>query len=325
MTTHVTKLKWGILAPGRVADSFAQDFTLTEMSEIVSVASTNHERASAFAKKFGITEVFSSYNEFYQNSSCDIVYIASPHVFHKDQVISCLKAGKAVLCEKPLGVSLSEVYEMAAIAQNQNLFFMEGMWTRFFPVIETVLKVVKSGVIGKIRLVKADFCFKADVDPSDRLLNPLLGGGSLLDTGTYVISFAQLVYGVMPVQLKCQNIHTNTGVEGTGMYLLKYPDDALAMLSTSILTQTPHDAFIYGERGYIQIKDFWHPSSATVFFSDGVVENIHEDIEGKGFIYEIREVEKQLTAGKTESPKRTLNDTAQVLTIMDEIGRVVNY
>ena len=120
----------------------------------------------------------------------DAIYVATPHPFHKPHTILCLNAGKAVLCEKPIAVNAREVKEMVECARENRVFFMEAMWTRFLPVYGKVEEWLEQGLIGDIRLVTADFGFRADIDPKGRLFDPNLAGGALLDVGVYVVSFA---------------------------------------------------------------------------------------------------------------------------------------
>lgn len=313
------KIKWGIIAPGRIASKFASDLLLSDGSEIVAVASRNKQRADEFAKTYSIPQVYDGYDALLQQSDCDIVYIASPHVFHKEQTLCCIRAGKAVLCEKPVTLSARDFAEIQQAAAEHQVFFMEAMWTRFFPVMEQVLAAIAEGKIGKVTLVQANFGFKARNDFSDRLYDPNLGGGSLLDTGVYVLTLAQMVYQRLPQEIVTQAVMTQTGVDGTGSYLLRYGDDQLAMLSSSIVTKTVNSAMIYGETGHIAIDNFWMPDKATFTFQDGREEVIDNKTIGTGYYYEIKDVERCLANGLWENPKRTLNDTRDVLSVMDRI------
>lgn len=313
------KVKWGIIAPGRIAHKFAGDLLLSNGSDIVAVASRNKQRADEFAKTYSINEVYDDYEALVQKSDCDIVYIASPHVFHKEQALSCIRAGKAVLCEKPVTLSARDFAEIQEAATQQQVFFMEAMWTRFFPVMEQVLAAIAEGKIGKVTLVQANFGFKAREDFADRLYDPGLGGGSLLDTGVYVLTLAQMVYQSLPQEIMTQAVMTPTGVDGTGSYLLRYGDRQLAMLSSSIITKTMNRAMIYGETGYIAIDNFWMPDKAIFSFADGREELIANKTVGCGYYYEIKDIERCLANGLRENPKRTLNDTRDVLSVMDSI------
>lgn len=314
-----SKIKWGVIAPGRIAHVFCDDLILSDKSEIVSVASRDNTRASEFAARYNIKEIFDSYDEFYQKSACNVVYIASPHVFHKDQVIACMNAGKSVVCEKPAGINAAEMQEIISVARKNNVFFMEAMWTCFFPLLREVITLVNTGKLGRISLVKADFCFKAKTDFQDRLYNPKLGGGSLLDTGVYVISLAQMFMKELPQNISTQMTETSTGVDGTGLYILGYSGHRHAMLSTSILNKTPNHAVICGEHGYIVIENFWAPRQAVITWNDGRTETLSSPVTGKGYYHEIKEVENCLMLGLKESEHRTWQDTLDVLTIIDSI------
>lgn len=318
-TCPATKIKWGIIAPGRIASKFASDLLLSDGSDIVAVASRNRQRADEFATTYSIPEVYDDYDALLQKSDCDIVYIASPHVFHKAQALACIRAGKAVLCEKPVTLSARDFAEIELAAAEHQVFFMEAMWTRFFPVMEQVLAAIAEGTIGKVTLVQANFGFKAQEDFTDRLYAPELGGGSLLDTGVYVLTLAQMVYQCLPQDIMTQAVMTPTGVDGSGSYLLRYGDEQLAMLSSSIVAKTVNSATIYGETGFITINNFWMPDKAMLTFHDGHEQIIDNKNIGAGYYYEIKDIERCLANGLKENPKRTLNNTRDVLMVMDGI------
>lgn len=313
------KIKWGILAPGRIAQVFCQDLILSQQSEIVSVASRDMRRAEEFAARYNAKEIFDSYDEFYQKSSCDVVYIASPHVFHKQQAIACMNAGKSVLCEKPVAINAAEMQEIIDVAKKNNVFFMEAMWTCFFPLLHEVLALIDSGKLGQLSLIKADFCFRAEPDFQNRLYNPQLGGGSLLDTGVIVLSLAQMFMRQMPQRISSQQVMTSTGVDGSGLYILGYDNNRQALLSSSILNNTPNNATICCEEGYILIEDFWSPRTAVIKWNDGTTATLSCSVKGTGFYYEIKEVERCIAAGLTESQYRTWQDSLDMLTIVDNI------
>ncbi|MGL4429716.1 MAG: Gfo/Idh/MocA family protein [Silvania sp.] len=322
MNNYVTgtkPIKWGIIAPGKIAHKFASDLLLSDGSELIAVASRSKERAVEFAHKFQINEVYNDYEQLLQTSRCDVVYIASPHVFHKQHVLSCIKAGKAVLCEKPVTLSSHDFKELQQAATDNQVFFMEAMWTRFFPIMDRVLEIITSGRIGKVNLVQANFGFKAEEDFSSRLYDPHLGGGSLLDTGVYVLTLAQMVFQRAPIEVLTQAVMTQTGVDGTGSYLLRYGETQLAMLSTSITTKTDNTAMVYGEKGSIEIDNFWMPDKAIIRTQESGEEVIHNNNIGTGYYYEIKDVEACLAAGLLQNPKRTLASTYEVLEIMDRV------
>jgi predicted dehydrogenase len=176
-------IRWGIIAPGRIANKFASDFSLIHNHAITSVASTNIERARVFADKYKLSSFYGDYREMLTKEKLDIVYIASPHSFHFEQAKMCLDLGISVLCEKPVTIHSGQLKQLLTLAAEKGLFFMEALWTVFLPTYNQIFEKINNGDIGSIIGVKADFGFHMPFDPESRLFNPSLGGGSLLDIG----------------------------------------------------------------------------------------------------------------------------------------------
>jgi predicted dehydrogenase len=300
---------WGILGPGSIATRFATDLQKLAGAALVAVGSRSMERASAFAKKFGAPRAYGSYEELAADPGVDAIYVATPHPFHRDHTLLCLEHGKAVLCEKPMGINAQQVAEMASCAREHGVFLMEAMWTRFLPVIRQANDWVTSGKIGQARMVTADFGFRAALDPQARLFNPQLAGGALLDVGGYVVAFASMVLRRSPREILAGAHIGETGVdEQTGM-LLRYEDGALALLSCAVRTNTPQEARVLGSEGSIHIPAFWHATSATL----EVAGENPQQIEGTAsYHYEAAEVMDCVKAGWTESPSMSLDESIAI-------------
>ncbi|MFN9687665.1 MAG: Gfo/Idh/MocA family protein, partial [Bacteroidota bacterium] len=191
----MVSIRWGIIAPGRIAHKFASDFSLIHNHSITSVASTNIERARAFADKYKLSSFYGDYREMLVNEKLDIVYIASPHSFHFEQAKMCLDLGISVLCEKPVTIHSGQLKQLLTLAAEKRLFFMEALWTVFLPTYTQIFEKINNGDIGSIIGVKADFGFHMPFDQDSRLFNPSLGGGSLLDIGIYPLLLATLCLG----------------------------------------------------------------------------------------------------------------------------------
>ena len=195
------KINWGILGPGKIARKFAQDLMLSDNAVLYGVASRNLERANAFCQEYHGLKYYGSYDELVSESGIDVVYIATPHPYHFEHTMMCLEHGKAVLCEKPMGMDHEQVRGMAEKAQKIGLFLMEGIWTRFIPGVELYLDLIKKDIIGEVTTLHADFGFLAPFDAQSRLYNKTLGGGSLLDIGIYPLYLSLITLGI-PVQVK---------------------------------------------------------------------------------------------------------------------------
>lgn len=311
-------VRWGILGCGRIAGAFAKGLAEAPGATLAAVGSRTAEKAQKFAEEYGAAQAFGSYAELAASGEVDAVYVATPHPMHRDDALLCLENGKAVLCEKPFAINASQAAEMVAAARSRNVFLMEAMWTRFFPLMERLRELVQSGKIGDVRVVEADFGFQATFDPHSRLFDPVLGGGALLDVGVYTISFASMLLG--RAESVTGTMHpTPTGVDGLSAFILHYNSGALASLYTSIEVSTPIEAKVIGSAGHIRIHSpFFKPDRMTVSTPEGE-ETLDFPFAGNGYQFEAMEVGRCLAEGKIESPTMPHDETVAIMETMDAI------
>ncbi|MGF7048203.1 putative dehydrogenase [Paenibacillus sp. DS2015] len=317
--SHESKIKWGILGTGWIASQFARDLAHAQNAERFAVGSRTKESADQFAENFNFAHAYGSYEELLANPEIDAIYVATPHPFHKENVLTCLRAGKAVLCEKPFTINAAELEEMISYAKENKLFLMEGMWTRFLPPIRKVREWLQAGRIGDVKLVKADFGFRSDWNPEGRLLNPDLGGGALLDAGIYPISFASMVLGAKPEKIMSTAHIGETGVDEQFSILLSYESGRTASLNGSVRLNLTNEAYIYGTDGYIHIPSFLNSKSASLFINGEEVETFTDDRTSIGYVYEAEEVGRCLQEGLTESSIIPLEESLGIMKILDEV------
>lgn len=316
------KTNWAIIAPGNIARTFSKALQGVESARLYSVASRSANKAEAFAKDMGFDTFAESQEELLADPLVDIVYIASPHVFHADTAIECLQAGKAVLCEKPMAINSSEAERVFQTAKQHHTFYMEAVWTRFMPVLHQVLRWIQEGQIGEVKMVQASFGISKPFAPSHRLYDLKLAGGALLDVGIYPITFAQMIMQKVPEQILASANIGQSGVDESNAVTLKYPGGAIASVNSAISTQTSHEAWVYGSKGKIKIPTFWHPQEAFLFTDSG--EERHSTAHKvNGYEYEIEEVQRCLLHGLIESPEMTWQHSKIVLTIMDEVRKQI--
>ena len=247
------------------------------------------------------------------------MYVATPHPFHKDNSILCLKAGKAVLCEKPFTINAAEAEAVVACARANGVFLMEAMWSRYLPIMVQVRQWLDAGAIGEPLMVSADFGFRAGVNPDGRLFNLALGGGALLDIGIYVVSFAAMVLGSQPAQIAAAAHLGETGVDEQTGIVLRYSGGAIANLSCAIRASTSHEARIVGSEGTIVIDPSWWKGESATLKAGDREERVELPLEGNGYNYEAQEVARCLGEGLTESEVMSLDETVALMRILDEI------
>ena len=238
--------KWGILGPGTIAHSFAQGLQVLDDARLSAVASYTPERGEEFAKKYEVPVCYHSYEALLNDGDIDIVYISALNPSHKKYSIMALEAGKHVLCEKPLALNERDAAEIVKAAHSAKRFMMEGMWTRFLPVTVKLREWIAEGLVGEVRQVKSDFCFRCDWEPENRLLNRKLGGGALMDVGIYNISYANMVYGELPVKITHDAYIGPTGVDEQSSAILRYENGQIATMIQAVRTQSPWDAWVIG-------------------------------------------------------------------------------
>jgi predicted dehydrogenase len=263
----VKRINWGILSTGRIAGIFAEGVLKSKTGRLAAVGSRSRSSAQKFAQKYRIPKAHGSYEELLKDSSVDAVYIATPHPFHVEWVIKAAKAGKHILCEKPLGMNVSEAKRMVEAARKNKVFFMEAFMYRCHPQTAKIVQLIQSGLIGEVRLIEASFCFNNPVDSKHRLFNKKLGGGGILDIGCYPASFARLVAGAAnkklfldPIQLKGFRHRGKTGVDEWAVATLKFKGDILAEISCATRAQKSNTAKICGSKGTLIIERPWFAS-----------------------------------------------------------------
>lgn len=314
-------IRWGIIGPGRIAKKFAIGLQAVPDAKLVAVGARAIGRAEAFASEFRIGRAYGSYEALAADPEVDVVYVATPHPLHHQPTLLCLKAKKAVLCEKPFTLNEREARELVECARREKVFLMEAMWSRFLPPMVQVREWLVRGLIGDPRMVVADFGFRTEWNPEGRALNPALGGGALLDVGIYPLALASMVFGGVPVKVTGQCHLGDTGVDEQSAMILAYKGGALAVLSCAVRTQTPHEARILGTEGSIYLPNFWHASEATLMRTGREPEKVIPERVGNGYNYEAVEVGRCLRAGLKESPLMPLDETVLTMRVMDELRR----
>lgn len=313
------KLRWGIIGTGAIARQFAEGLKSSRQGGLHAVGSRSREGANAFGEAFGCARRHATYEGLAGDPEVDLVYVATPHSLHKANTLMALEAGKPVLCEKPFAINRAEAEAMADAARARKLFLMEAMWTRYFPIMRELRRLVADGAIGDVRMIQADFGFRAEFEAESRLFDPRFGGGSLLDVGIYPLSLASMLLG-KATRIAALADLGKTGVDEQAAFTLGYPKGELAILSSAIRTETQQEATIIGTTGYLRIHPpFWRPSSMTLV-REGIEERrIDLAYEGNGYNYEADEAAECVRAGKLESATMPLAETLDLMETMDAI------
>ena len=314
----MSNFSWGILGPGGIAQAFAKDLTFIEGHTIGAVGSRSIANAEKFANTFGGT-AYGSYEELVADSSIDAIYVATPHPAHHDNVILALNAGKPVLCEKPFAVNAKQAQAMVDAAAKNKVALMEAMWARFLPHYAKVREIVASGVLGPILSIHADHGQRLADRGIARLVDPQLAGGALLDLGIYPISFAHMILG-NPTSITSKAVMTDRGVDAQTSMIFSYDNGAQAVLTTTMIEQTPCRAVVAGLHGWLEIdRTFYNPASMRVILNDGSVTEYPSAYTGHGLREQAESFKQIVQSGAVESKVLTWKDTVDIMKSMDTV------
>lgn len=311
--------RWGILATGHIAGRFAEDLKRVPGAELMAVGSRTAESAERFAGRHGARRWYASWSELAADPDLDVVYVATPHAAHHAAALTCLRAGRAVLLEKPFTLDLATSRDLVETARDAGVFLMEAMWMRTNPLVRRMCELVADGAIGTVVNVRGDFGVAGPFSPKHRMRARALGGGALLDLGVYPVSLAHLLLGVPDhvsawAKISPEGVDENTGI------VLGYDTGAIATLSCGIMATTAITAAITGTKGRIDLSEpFFRPSSLTLHRDATAPETIHADIVGNGYQDEAAEVQRCLAAGMLESPLVPHTATLEVMALLDRI------
>lgn len=316
-------LRWGILGSGLIAGIQTQDL-LDNGFTVQAVGSRTKETSEAFGAKYGIPTAHGSYEELVADPHVDIVYIATPHVFHHANALLALNAGKHVLVEKPFTLNATEAEELVAAAEANRLVVLEAMWTRFLPHMIRLREMLRAGELGQVRKIIAHHNQNLPTDPAHRLNDPALGGGALLDLGIYPVSFAFDILGA-PEKVLASATMTPTGVDQQTSVIFEYGQGQQAILDCALDTAGSNSASILGTKGWVDIDSVWYTATSFTRYdaAGNVVERFQEPVTSRGMQFQASELERLVRAGATAGEVLPPNETVAVMAAMDEIRRQI--
>ncbi len=314
--------RWGIIGAGNIAGSFAQGLSVLPDAECYAIASRDEAKAIAFAKKYGCSKYYASYTEMLEDPDVDIVYVATPNNLHYTHTMMALEAGKPVLCEKPFAITCQQAMTMMRTSREKNLFLMEALWSRFLPSVLETKKRLDSGEIGNPLLLQAEFGIHPSYDPSSRLFDPKLGGGSIPDIGIYPIFLALYLFGD-PLSVEVSSVPAPTGVDMTTTIVMKHKEGRMSVLTSSFAFDLESDAKITGDAGRLRLCRMFHiPTTLKVRHRvDEPEVEIPVVLEGNGYNYEALEVMRCISEGKIESDQWSHQNTLRLLDIVEQAAK----
>jgi len=317
----MTTVRWGIVSAGNIAGTFARDIAYVPNAEVVAVAARSQESASEFADRHQIGKAYQDYDNLYADPDIDAIYVATPHTLHLRNSADALRAGKAVLCEKPITTSAAECRKLLDMAAENDSYLMEAMWTWFLPAIRQAKAWVDAGRIGDIRHIKAELGYPKKFDPNSRLFDPLLAGGSLLDMGIYPIAIARYFTQRAPANVHAVSHLAPNGVDDDVTMLFEY-ENCVASLATSFRCKLPNTAYIIGTAGYIVIPHAWSAHDCHLYVMHDQIDTFSDERSGTGFEFQIEAVSDDILQGRLESEVVSHADS---LGLQEDMDRVRAY
>lgn len=311
-------MKVGFIGTGRIAVTLANTFAQVQGVELYAVGSRTLEKAEAFAKEHGFAKAYGSYAELAADAEVELVYIATPHSNHYDDMKLCIENKKPVLCEKAFTMNSKQAKEIAELAKQQGVFVTEAIWTRYMPSRQIINEVLESGIIGKVSTLTANLSYVIADKP--RIVTPELAGGALLDVGVYGLNFAFMHFGTEIERMESSVQMTDTGVDGQETITLFYKDGRMAVLTHGIYAQSDRKGIFYGDKGYAVVENINNPQSISVFDTeDKLLKKIDMPKQISGYEYQIVESMDAIQKGKIESDSMPLADSVYVMEMMDAL------
>lgn len=313
-------IHWGIIGLGGIAHTFAEDLVKVKQAKLQAVASRTLEKAQLFKTQFRAEQAYGSYNELIEDPEVEVIYIATPHAFHFEIAMQCLKHKKHVLCEKPMCLNAQQTKKLIEEAKLQNCFLMEAIWTRFMPATKKLLELLEEKHFGELISIVADFGFKSHFNPDGRLFKKSLGGGSLLDVGIYPVFLSLLCLG-KPSKILAMARQSPTEVDSSCSMLFDYKTGAKAVLQSSFEMNTPTEAFIYGTKGSIKLHSRFHHSQVIEVFDEvgNSAEIFQLPYQHNGYTHEILEVNRCISKNLTQSELLPLEFSLSLAEVLDQV------
>lgn len=312
------KLNFAILGAGNIANAMAKTITRMDSVAPYAVASREFSRAQNFAEAYGFQKAYGSYREMIEDPEVDLVYIATPHSHHREQMTLCLEGGKHVLCEKAFTKTAGEAREVLALAKEKKLLVTEAIWPRYMPMAKTINAYLASGKIGRIHSLTCNLGYP--VAHVERVKDPALAGGALLDVGIYPLTFASIVMGDDIREISSAAVMNENGVDVQGSIALTYTDGRAASLFFTVLSPTDRTGAIYGDTGYVLIDNINNFQSLRAYNKDHqLIEEILCPPQITGYEYEVQAAVDAICAGELECRDMPHDETIRMMERMDKL------
>lgn len=308
--------RWGIIGLGAIAHEFAQ--SMREMGRApYAVAAGEYARAQAFGQQYGATKVYGSYEELARDKSVDIVYVATVNSQHYDNISLCLAHDKHVLCEKAIWGNHCQLTGLCEKARGSGLILAEAMTIFHMPLMKKVREMIAHGELGAIKFVEAELGSLKEDDPNNRFFSKQLGGGAMLDIGTYGLSFVSYFMPGQITEVKSTMSPYPTGVDESWSIAMKSSMGQVASVNLTFRAKMPKRGIIAGDKAYVVINNYVRADKADLVLPDGTCTELRAGETAKALEYEILDMEQAVATG--DASFIYLDQTVQVVSLMDRL------
>ncbi len=313
-------MKIGILGAGNIAGTMAVTLNGMKDAQGYAVAARELSRATEFAKTYGIEKAYGSYEELVSDEEVELIYIATPHSHHFEHMKLCIEHNKPVLCEKAFTRNAKEAKEIFTLAAEKKVFVTEAIWTRYQPMRDTINQVMNSGIIGEIKSLQANLGYP--VGDKERMFEPKLAGGVLLDIGVYPLNFASMVFGDKIKRIDSSAILTDKGVDALNSITILFEDSKMAVLHSTMYSPTDRRGIIYGSKGYMEIKNINNCEGILVYDTNHqLIAEYKTPEQITGYEYEVWASMEAIAAGKLECEQMPHDETVRIMELMDSLRK----
>ena len=289
------KYNWALLGTGVIANE-----TATAMAKngrrLYAVGNRTHEKAVAFAEKYGIEKVYDDFNDMFTDPDIDIIYITTPHNTHIDFMKKAIENKKHILVEKSITLNSDELSEAVKLARKNGVAIGEAMTIYHMPIFKELKKILDSDELGRVNLITANFGSFKPYDMSNRFFNRNLAGGAMLDIGVYALSFVRYFFDSSPNNTLSQVKYAPTGVDEQSGLLLMNDEGQMASVMLSLHSKQPKRAMISCERGYIEIMEYPRAWEAKITDAESGESRLVKAGKNEDALwYEIEDMEKSVS------------------------------
>ena len=309
----MSNLKWGILGCGVIANEMAQAFEKMGR-KVYGVSSRTQTKTKAFAERYGVENVYGSYEDMLEDKNIDVIYIATPHSQHYENMKKAIAAGKHILCEKAITVNDHQLEEIVSLAEEKNLTVREAMTISHMPLFKELKNRIDKGAIGTVKMVQVNLGSNKGYDSTNRFFALEAAGGALLDIGGYATTFARTFMDEAPNTILTTVQYLETGVDEQSGIILKNESDQMAVICLTIRAKQPKRGVVTGDKGYIEVYEYPRASKATITNTEtGVTETIEAGRTEDALVYEVEAMEGTVSGTFSDNNLEISRDVMKIL------------